>query len=172
VSDREQFMMQLTACQNRVYGYLLSLVADRDLAEDLLQQTNLVLWRKADTYEPGTNFISWAFRIAYYEVLAHREQFKRDRHVFSEHVIDLISESAHELDASTEDRVRALSDCVKELPPHHAEIVRLRYADGQSVKEISLTLGRTVSAVKSIAHRIRKALLECIERRIAAGQAG
>lgn len=165
-------MIELTACQNRVYGYILSLIADRDLAEDLLQQTNLVLWRKADEFTPGTNFLSWAFRVAFYEVLAFRERYGRDRHVFSETLLELLSNDVREFDAATDDRLRALGECVKQLPPRHAEIVRLRYAEGQSVKEISHVLGRTVSSIKSVTHRIRKVLLDCIERRTTLGEAG
>lgn len=164
-------MMQLTACQNRVYSYILSLVADRDYAEDLLQQTNLVLWRKADQFEPGTSFASWAFRIAYFEVLAHREKFGRDRHVFTEEMLDVISEEAKGIDLGTDARLRALAACIQKLPPRHADIVRLRYADGRSVKEIAARLERSVSSIKSVAHRIRKSLLECIQERVAGGAA-
>lgn len=171
-SEREQFMIQLTRCQNRIYGYILSLVADRDQAEDLLQQTNLVLWRKSDEFTPGTNFLSWAFRIAFYEVLAYRERFGRDRHVFSPQLLELLSNEARQIDVAVDERLRALGECVNQLPPRHAEIVRLRYAEGRSVKDISQALGRTASSIKSIAHRIRKTLMGCIERRTALSDIG
>ncbi|MDF1745393.1 MAG: sigma factor, partial [Gimesia sp.] len=44
--NTEQFVQQLTENQNRLYGYVYSLLGDHSRAEDVLQETNLVLWRK------------------------------------------------------------------------------------------------------------------------------
>ena len=50
--------------QGRLKGYILSLVFDPHAASDILQETNLILCRKADKFEAGTNFRAWAFRVA------------------------------------------------------------------------------------------------------------
>lgn len=67
-----EFLQLLTSHQSRIYAYILSLVFDRTQADDLLQETNAVLWRKAEEFETGTNFVAWAFQIAYYEVMQQR----------------------------------------------------------------------------------------------------
>ena len=57
VSDEkiEQFVSLLTRYQQRVYLFILSLVPDRADAEDVLQETNLVLWQKFDDFTPGSD---------------------------------------------------------------------------------------------------------------------
>ena len=77
----EELVGQLTACQGKLYGYIMSLLPDAHQARDVLQETNLVIWRKAAEYEAGTNFGAWVSRIAFYQVMAHRSRQKRDRHV-------------------------------------------------------------------------------------------
>ena len=69
-SDSEEFVRLLTEAQGPVYGYLLTLITDRNRARDLLQETNITIWKKADTFEEGTNFNAWACKIAYFHVLS------------------------------------------------------------------------------------------------------
>jgi len=78
----ERFVQQLTGCQTRLYAYILMLLPNHDNAADVLQETNLVLWRKADEFVDGTEFGAWACRIAHFQVLAWLRDAQRDRHVF------------------------------------------------------------------------------------------
>ncbi len=54
-----QFVQLLTSHQARLYAYVLSLVADADQANDIMQETNTVLWVKSSDFEIGTNFSAW-----------------------------------------------------------------------------------------------------------------
>ena len=65
--------------QSALRGFILSLVADCSAAEDILQETNLVAWRKAADFESGSNFRAWAFRIAHFQILSYRQKVSRDR---------------------------------------------------------------------------------------------
>ena len=49
----DDFILELTHCQQRLYGYIFRRMANRDQAMEVLQQTNLVLCRKADDFEPA-----------------------------------------------------------------------------------------------------------------------
>ena len=84
--DREtdEFVTLLTQAQQTLYACILSLLPDRVAANDVLQETNLTLWHKAEDFEPGTNFLAWATRIARYHVLNYRRKRQRDRLVFDE----------------------------------------------------------------------------------------
>ena len=71
-SDKtEQFVQQLAENQNRLYGYVYSLVGDHAQAADVVQETNMVLWRKLDEFDPQRPFLPWAFTIGRFQVLAH-----------------------------------------------------------------------------------------------------
>lgn len=62
---RDDFIRHLTGFQGKLYAYTLALLADPDAAADVVQETNVVLWHKADQFTPGTNFASWALHVAY-----------------------------------------------------------------------------------------------------------
>jgi RNA polymerase sigma-70 factor (ECF subfamily) len=84
----ERFVRLLALCQRRIFVYAMSLLHDPDDAEDVLQETNLVLWKKFKEYEPGTDFARWASRIAYHEALRVRRKKGRSRQRFSDDFIE------------------------------------------------------------------------------------
>ncbi len=53
------------------------LLANRQQAQDVMQETNLVLWCTADQFQPGTNFAAWMMKVAYYQVLDHRRKLNK-----------------------------------------------------------------------------------------------
>ncbi|MCB1242244.1 MAG: hypothetical protein H7A54_05920 [Akkermansiaceae bacterium] len=57
---KEIFIRSLTESQNRLYGYVYSLLGSHQAAAEVLQMTNLVLWRKLDEFRAGSDFIPWA----------------------------------------------------------------------------------------------------------------
>ena len=80
----DQYFLAVAAIQNRLHAYILSLLADPVGAQDVLQETNLVLIRKADDFQSDASFESWAFSTARFQVLAHLRDQKRDRLVSHE----------------------------------------------------------------------------------------
>ena len=79
MSHTPHFITLLTGYQNRLYAYILSMLGDPAAAEDVLQQANLVIWSKADSFEPGSDFEAWVMTIARFEVKAYRTKVGRDR---------------------------------------------------------------------------------------------
>jgi len=160
--QHERLVQELTSSQTRLYGFILTLLPDRDAARDVLQETNLVVWRKANEFAADSNFWAWATQIARYQVLSHFRDSGRDRLVFDEDVIENLATAAEQHSADA-DRVRVLVACVKKLPRAQAEAVALRYRSGSSIDEIARERGQTVAAVKMLLLRARRALLKCME---------
>ena len=160
--------MQITACQSRLYAYIFTLTGDREQARDMLQETNLVMWRKAEALEPGTNFIAWAFTIARYQVMAYRQKIARDRLVFDDEVLADMADIFSDGDPF-EGRQGALGQCIEKLTPSHRNLLRIRYTDGVSVKDMADRLNKSANAIAKTLHRTRIALMECIERRVSEG---
>ena len=162
----EHFVRELTRGQNGVFGYILSLVGDPDTARDILQDTNVVLWRKSGEFKAGSNFMPWALGVARLEVLAFRRDHQRDRHVFD---AQLLEQLADEYAATSDDpdvRQRAFEDCLKELPPRQRELLSARYAPGGSVQEMAERRGQSAGALSVTLSRIRKALANCIKAKV------
>ncbi|MEL7500013.1 MAG: sigma-70 family RNA polymerase sigma factor [Planctomycetota bacterium] len=161
-----EFIQLLTTSQSRLYGYILSLVLDPDQADDILQQTNTVLWEKKDKFEIGTNFIAWSFRIAYFQVLAHRKNRQRDRLVFDDGMLREISEVSVQSDETFEERQRLMRECLEKLDHRKRKFIRLRYSAGSTLKQIAIDTDSSVTNVKQILFRARASLTECIRARL------
>ena len=160
------FMQLLTSSQSRIYAYILSLVLHPDQADDILQKTNLVLWEKEDEFDLNSNFVAWAFRIAYFQVLAHRKQQQRDRLVFDDKLLGDLSLSASQADDTFEDRQRVLRQCLEKLSSNQKTCIRSRYHGGSTLQEIASQTNKKVNAIKQILFRARRNLLECVNSRI------
>ena len=156
--------------QGRLYGFILSLLCDPDQAREVLQETNLVLWRKADHFQMGTNFAAWAMRIARFQVMAHRQRQGRDRHVFGDEAVSRIADVFEQRSDEFDDRLAALADCLKLLPEEGRRLIRRRYRDGLPVKRIAEELGHTAGRVAVRLHRLRTVLMQCIQDRQVEGR--
>lgn len=86
-----RYVQLMTDSQSRLYAFIYSLLSDAELARDVLQETNAVLWAKAAEFEADRDFGPWALAIARYQVLAARQRMSRDRLVFDPDVLDRIA---------------------------------------------------------------------------------
>jgi RNA polymerase sigma-70 factor (ECF subfamily) len=163
--SQEQFVRNLVDCQPSLYAYILSLLPNRDDAADILQDTNLVMWRRSGEYAEGTNFLAWAHKIVRFKVLAHHRNRRRDRHIFDDSLFDLLANEAEGRAHDREGITDTLDDCMAELPPAQRELVRQRYAPGASVREMAQERNQTVAVLSVTLSRIRNVLLECIQRK-------
>ena len=164
--SESQFSGRLLDMQKELYAYILTMLPWPDEASDVLQQTNLVLWREAERFQPGTNFRAWAYRVAYFQVLARRRKSQRERLRFNDALIrDIASNIDHDA-LGVEDEMLALRDCMKLLPENDRELICRRYDAGVSVKTMAADMDQSPNAVAVRLFRIRHKLLECIQQRM------
>ncbi|TWT37148.1 RNA polymerase sigma factor [Posidoniimonas corsicana] len=164
--NHDAFVMQMIAVQTRLYAYVLSLVLDRERASEILQQTNLVMLEKAGEFEEGTNFSAWAYRVAFYEVLADRRKRSREKHLFNDELLALVASHSSTIGDSLDDRSVALEDCLSYLPDRHRQLITQRYRPGGSVAALAESLRKTPAAVSTLLYRIRSELLECTQKKL------
>lgn len=165
--DRE-FVRELTLHQGPILAYVRSLMGGCPGAQDILQQTNLVLWEKKDKFAAGTNFKSWAFAVARFEVLGQRKRLRRDGWlVFGQDVAEKLAHDLEDSDTDWENALRALEECVGKLRPQDIELVQMRYASSCGLDEYASTLQRSSGTLKARLFKIRAALRRCIESSLA-----
>lgn len=158
-----EFVRQLTLHQTAVLAYLRSLMPGCSGAQDVLQETNLKLWEKRDDFIPGTNFKSWAFAVARFEVLGHRRRLRRKGWlVFSDSVAEMLADDLDDHDIDRETELRALDRCLGKLSPHDLDLVQARYASSRSLDEYARSLNRSAGTMKARLFKIRAALRRCI----------
>ena len=75
---QKQLMLLMTQHQRRIFSYIYTLVPSRSDAEDILQETSLVICEKFSDFKIGTDFAAWACQIAYWEVRRARQKFARE----------------------------------------------------------------------------------------------
>src|SRR5436190_14459072 len=136
----------MTEDQGRRFAYICSLLGDPDAANDILQETNVVLWRDSAEFRPGTNFKAWSFRVAHFQVLAWRQRQIRDRLVFEDDMFEVLATGARECDDMFDRRQERLTGCLEKLTPEHREMIRKRYADGTPLQSIASERGMTANA--------------------------
>lgn len=163
----DEFVRLLAQNQRRLFVYVHTLVPNHADAEEVLQNTSLVLWREFGSFEPGTNFAAWACRVALNQVLAWRKKRQRDRLRFSDQLVALIAAEADRPDDALDDRCRALAGCLQKLPPDQRDLIRLRYAENGPIEAVAAKARRTVEATYRALSRVRHTLHDCITRTLA-----
>ncbi|MBN1396121.1 MAG: sigma-70 family RNA polymerase sigma factor [Pirellulales bacterium] len=163
----EAFVDRVTSAQQGLFAYILSLVAHVDDAKDVLQETNLILWRKREEYRMDAPFWPWAKTIAHYQILAFIKRRGRDRLRFGDLLLARLAEDAAAFDGQSVDvEQTALDQCIEELAPPKRELIELRYSDDIGLAEISRKTGRSPGAIADALYRIRGQLADCIRNKL------
>lgn len=168
-SDRTQEFLELLTQHDRALGvYVYALVPRTADADDILQQTKMILWRCFDQFEPGTNFLAWARKTAFHQILTYRRQTKREHLPLSEETLDALHKEVARLNDDGDDRREALKACLAKLPKEHRQLVMLRYFEDMEIEGIAEQIRSTVTAVYRALSRVRFALMECIQKEASA----
>lgn len=162
-----EFIDQFVKTQRRVYLFLLAQLGNPDTAEEILQNTNVVIWSKWNQFEPGTNYVAWVYRIASLEVLKYRQKNQRSRVYFDDEFLTTVAESVEQLSEKSEARRLALSKCIDKLKRNDRKLIQQRYEPGINGKSLASQLDRPVNSVYQSLGRIRRTLMECVERQLA-----
>jgi RNA polymerase sigma-70 factor (ECF subfamily) len=164
--SRKRLMALMTQHQRRIFAYIYTLVPDRYDAEDLLQETSLVICEKFDAFKEGTDFVAWACQIAYWRIRYARQKFARSKVVFQQELVDALAQTAAVMPEELDQRHEALAHCLQKLPARDRELVLTRYEPGSGVPEAAKRSGRSLEAAYKALARIRKLLLDCVTHKL------
>ena len=157
------FVQHLSA----VRGFVISLLSDFSLADDVIQETFLTITAKAADFERGTNFRAWAMKIAKYKTLQLLEKSRRAKFYFAPEVIEALSAHQDAETFYTEEQLQQLKACMASLAPRARELVELRYEQAQRPPEIARLVGWSVDAVHVALSKARVSLRDCVTKRLA-----
>lgn len=162
----DEFASLVRLHTSQMLAYINALVANWNDADDLFQETCLVLWQKFDEFIPGTNFLAWALRIANFKAMKFQSQKSR-RVAFIARVRDVLeTEFTRRGEEDATANLAALSGCMERLTTDDRRTVTLCYGDSVPVRQVAGTLGRSPESVHRSLRRIRKSLLDCIRREL------
>jgi RNA polymerase sigma-70 factor, ECF subfamily len=157
------FVELLTQHQRKLYGYIYTLIHNAADSDDLLQQTNLVLWKKHEEYKLGTNFMAWACRVAFFNVQNFLKSKGRSRVCFSQELLSKLADLQADRAEVHAIRSLLLIGCMEKLSAPSQQLLKLCYDGSHSIQDVAKQLGRPVGSMYTTLSRIRLKLWECIQ---------
>jgi len=167
------FVTELTRHQGTLHSFLTSLLPGEDGIDDILQETNMVLWEKRDDFEPGTSFKRWAFAVARWQARAWLTARKRRNWlVFDDELVGVLAASFEAAPPNEgPESLKALRYCLTKLKESDRLLVLTHYQHGKSLAKCSSLFGRSVSSLGVSLFRLRAALRRCIQSELAINEA-
>lgn len=164
----QEYVALMTKHQGNLRAFVISLIPGSAEVDDVLQETNAVLWQKRERFQSGSNFLAWAFQIARYEVHRSRDRAKRmNKIIFSDDLVALLAEEENASNSHGDRTIAALDCCLEKLSKNQREIVRHRYTPGLNLEHLAEHSGRSAGSLRVALLRIREALKHCIEQTLA-----
>ena len=163
------FVQLYSRYQRAIYGYIYTMVPHHADAEDLLSETSLTLWEKFGDFEPGTEFLAWACRIAHYKILNFRKARARQPAMFGDELLTELASTRLARNDKLQAYRDALGYCQEKLSDNDRQLLDLCYDGTRAIKEAAGEVGRPVASVYTSLTRIRQRLLDCIRRKAGEG---
>lgn len=162
-AQQAEFVSLIARHQAVLHSFIISLMPGVDGVDDVLQETNIVLWEKRKSFEPGSNFQAWAFQIARFKVMNHRRKLASlGQQTLDDEVLELLSEEQDIASDELDKRLQALHRCLQKLPDQQRQLIERRYLSDKPLKDFAAECGRSAESVGVSLFRIRTALKKCI----------
>ena len=158
-----QFVELLGAHERALFGYVFSMTGNWDDSQEIMQRLRIRVWEQFDQYDSARPFGAWARAIAYYLVLAFRKEKSRQREYFTERVMQLLDDAYSTAEADVSNSREVLVDCLDKLSIDKQRLVTEYYVPGGPAA-LAESLGKTANSLRQAVLRIRRVLLECVER--------
>jgi RNA polymerase sigma-70 factor (ECF subfamily) len=164
----EEIVRLLARHQEELFRHIFALLPHEEDARDVLQETCVALYRKFAEFDAAKPFLAWAYGFASLEVMKQRERNQRAIRHLSREVCERLAQERLQQEPTLQKRLQALDDCLAQLPPADQELVRQRYQANAGTDWLLRQVGTSRRTLFRNLERIRRVLLECINRRVAA----
>lgn len=164
------FVQALIRDQHRLLAYVLVIVADDHLAEDVVQEALTLAFERLDEFNDESHLYAWLRETARRKALELLRRTRRQPRVFDESLLDLLEDQWRQLEpVETSATLEALRGCLEQLTPFARQIIDARYGRNLTGEKLATELGRKFNTVYSALSRTHAALAECVRRRLTEG---
>jgi RNA polymerase sigma-70 factor, ECF subfamily len=142
----------------RIFRFVARMVRDHQLAEDVVSEVFLEVWRHAAAFEARAAASTWLLSIARFKALSSLR--RRGEAQLDEATAAAVPDRADdpEVTVRKKERGEILRDCLARLSPDHREIVDLVYYQGMAISEVAAIVGIPENTVKTRMFHARKQL--------------
>ena len=146
----------------RVFRFIRGMVRNETIADDLVSQVFLDVWRSANRFESRARVSTWLLSIARFKALGSLRE-RRYENIDQDEVAGIVDDAdTPEVAHDRKETNAILRACIGKLSPAHREIIKLVYYHEQSVAEASVIVGIPVATVKSRMFFARKYLAKML----------
>ena len=158
----------IAALRPAIVAYVASILPHaRHETEDVVQKTCVLLWERRNDFEAGTNFKAWAFKTAYFQVLAQRRDLVRNKEtVFSDQMLQRLAGPAEEAASRIDHRIEGLRQCMAGLTPSERQLLDLKYVQHVPLADHARSVGVPPGRLQRAISRLRFVLKHCIEKHL------
>jgi RNA polymerase sigma-70 factor (ECF subfamily) len=162
--DQDAFAELYGRLQRPLFGYLMKLVREREMVEDVLNETLMEVWRQAARFEGRSSVNTWVFSIAHHRAVSKLRK-KRESSLDEEQAAAIEDEGpTPDVRAESSDMSRLLVRLMEKLSFEHREILHLAYYQEFSVQEIADALDLPPNTVKTRMFYARQRLKVLLEQ--------
>lgn len=164
-----EFLRLFSQHSRRIYQFILTLAMNHADADEVYQNTCVVLWKKFGSYDSAGSFYAWACRIAQLELMHVRRMNKRMQ-LLSDDVLNLLADHVIAHAGQAGNRQDALAECLAKLGDQDRQLVQERYYHERAPKEIAHARAKSVHSIYRALARIHAGLRDCVHRTVAREQ--
>ena len=152
--------------ENRLYKFILSKLNDSFEASDILNETFLEVWRKANTFEGRSKVTTWLFGIAYYKTM-DRLRKKKPMLIDEDNFPEIVDETPDAMSCLLESESGAhVKHCLETLKDAHRTVMQLSFYDDMTYGEIAKIVDCPEGTVKTRMFHAKEAMKHCLQERM------
>jgi RNA polymerase sigma-70 factor (ECF subfamily) len=155
--------------QKDVFAYIVTLVPDRNEAEDVFQQTCVAILESKAEYDPQRRFFPWACGFALNAVRRHRRAHHRERISLSDAVIETLANVQSKSAERIEAQMDLLLECVSKLSAEKQALLMSCYTRRRGWGELAAQFQIEINTLYKRLERIRRVLIECMSKGMGKG---
>jgi len=163
------FLRDLSSVYRDAYSRALAIVGNRADADDVMQEVCIVLWQKYDEFEQDRDFRKWACGICFYVAKAFMRKRRRQSFGLSDRSLAKIEQIRAGGAELFELRRELLHECLDKLGERDQQFLEDCYGSSLSQVEFARSQGMSVETVYTRLKRLRRKLIECINRNLGKG---
>jgi len=161
---KDAFRILVTTYKQRLYWHIRKIVLNHDDADDILQNTFIIVWRNIDTFRAESGLYTWLYRIATNEALTFLSQKKKKMFGMGEEINDYLVENIQtDPYFNGDDIQRKLQEAIALLPEKQRLVFNMRYFDDIKYQDMEKILNTSAGALKASFHHAVKKIEEYLK---------
>ncbi len=165
MKSKETFVHLFLECEPAVRMFVQTIVRDVEATEEILQNTAIVLWEKYSEVSEKDEFRRVLFSTAKFKILSWRRDKAREKLIFDDATIDLLTTEAQRSQSETTTRQELLNEAVATLSDIERQLLIEAYSAPGKIKEMALASGNTPMAIYKKLQKIRKKIYDYLNQK-------